>query len=114
MLVWHVFSRPRALPLHVPPRLPPLWPPCCTGRCVAVALATSACSHHLLHPTISHADDTKAFLAAIANASAQAAASGKGVAVAVPPGQYRITQQLTIDASRVVLRGAGVSKDTQW
>lgn len=39
-----------------------------------------------------------------------AAASGKGVTVSVPPGQYRITQQLVIDASRVVLRGAGVSR----
>ncbi|PRW60776.1 band 7 [Chlorella sorokiniana] len=57
-------------------------------------------------------DDTQAFLAAISNASDLATASGKGATVSVPPGQYRITRQLTIDTSRVVLRGAGPAQTT--
>lgn len=53
------------------------------------------------------ADDTSAFEQALGNASAAAAASGEGVAVLVPPGNYRITRRLSIRSSGVVLRGAG-------
>lgn len=63
----------------------------------------------LLPPTPQPSDDSAAFLAAVANATAEAEVSGKGVAVLVPPGDYRLTKKITISSSRVVLRGAGVS-----
>ncbi len=111
VLLGHLCSRPpRTAPACAPSpptaRASVLHRPLCCS-CITVRRLTLRC---FALPHI--ADDTKAFLAAIANASAQAAASGKGVAVAVPPGQYRITRQLTIDASRVVLRGSGVSGAT--
>ncbi|PSC74164.1 sugar phosphate phosphate translocator [Micractinium conductrix] len=53
------------------------------------------------------ADDSGAFIAALANASALAKASGQGVAVRVPFGKYKVTQKLVINTSRVVLRGDG-------
>ena len=55
------------------------------------------------------ADDSNAFLAAVAAASKDAKANGKGVAVLVPAGRYKITKVLVIDQSYVVLRGKGVS-----
>ena len=55
------------------------------------------------------ADDSNAFLAAVAAASMDAKANGQGVAVLVPAGRYKITKVLVINQSYVVLRGKGVS-----
>lgn len=55
------------------------------------------------------ADDTAAFLSAVAQASAEAKRTSQGVAVLVPKGRYRITQKIVIEQSNVVLRGEGVS-----
>lgn len=55
------------------------------------------------------ADDTAAFLSAVAQASAEAKRTGQGVAVLAPKGRYRITQKIVIGQSNVVLRGEGVS-----
>ena len=58
------------------------------------------------------ADDSNAFLAAVAAASKDAKANGQGVAVLVPAGRYKITKVLVINQSYVVLRGKGVSPPT--
>src|SRR5882762_4305457 len=49
-----------------------------------------------------HQDDTAAFLAAIKSAFLGA--------VMIPPGRYKITGQLKMDKSNIVLRGAGQDK----
>ena len=54
-------------------------------------------------------DATAAFQAAFA-----AASEAGGAIVAVPAGLYRIDGQLTVDASRVVLRGVGAAQSRLW
>lgn len=54
-------------------------------------------------------DATAAFQAALT-----AAAQAGGAIVTVPPGLFRIDGQLTIAASRVVLRGAGAEQSQLW
>ncbi len=82
----------------------------CTQRLASVAavgssgLFTDCC---LFRPVL--ADDTAAFLSAVAQASAEAKRTGQGVAVLAPNGRYRITQKIVIGQSNVVLRGEGVS-----
>lgn len=60
------------------------------------------------------ADDTDAIQRAIDAASKEASASGQGVAVFMPAGTYRITKKIAMRASRVVLRGSGVSWCWRW
>lgn len=45
----------------------------------------------------------------MAKASEEARTTGQGVAILIPPGNYRITKKITISQSRVVLKGSGVS-----
>ncbi|KAI7840897.1 hypothetical protein COHA_005425 [Chlorella ohadii] len=52
-------------------------------------------------------DDSDAIQKAINAAASEASRTGSGVAVYMPAGSYRITSKITIESSRVVLRGSG-------
>lgn len=56
------------------------------------------------------ADDTLAFERAIDAVKAITAAPRRRGAVYIPPGRYALTSSLTIDTSRIMLRGAGSDK----
>ncbi|KAL4419158.1 hypothetical protein ABPG77_009134 [Micractinium sp. CCAP 211/92] len=58
-------------------------------------------------------DDGPAFQRAI-DAAARAAGPGNGQAVYIPPGNYTLRSSVTIGASYVVLRGAGVGSTTLY